>query len=261
MPRISVAYSPHPHGGWMRNLFGENDKTVIRGGFSKVYDRAGMQLLSTFDANPPGGLGATVQNPCCSPTLPMGIPGTPGSPYDTAAGVPRITDINMIPTVSQFTGDQFFTQPPPGKFPQTPSSTLQAITWGIDQSLKTPYAYAFDFSIGRELPNRFSLQLSYVGRLGRNLLTQRDLRQPLDLVDPKSGIDYFKAAARMSQLGRQGLDPTQINDAVVGPTARFWHDMLPPLASGAQYQPFGFLTPTSDLMQAIYSLYTTTDTY
>ena len=60
--------------------------------------------------------------------------------------------------------------------------------------MKTPYAYTFDFSIGRELPRKFSLQLAYVGRLGRNLLTQRDLRQPLDLVDPQSGIDYYAAA-------------------------------------------------------------------
>ena len=277
-PRISVAYSPRPHGGWLKNIFGEGDKTVIRGGFSKVYDRAGMQLLSTFDANPPGGLGATVQNPCCSPTLPAGIPGTPGSEYDTAGGVPRITDINMIPTVSQFTGDQFFTPPPPGKFPQTPSSTLQAITWGIDQSLKTPYAYAFDFSVGRELPNRFSLQLSYVGRLGRNLLTQRDLRQPLDVVDPTTGIDYFSAATALAKVAVQHPNssfPTfqdyvnfvnaSINDNAIGPTAKYWHHMLPPLQSGAtQYQSYGNfagITPlpgnggNDSLIQAVYDLY------
>src|SRR6266446_3818930 len=84
-PRISVAYSPRPHSGWLRNIFGEGDKTVIRGGFSKVYDRAGMQLLSTFDANPPGGLGATIQNPCC-------VFG-----YDDAVHVPRVSNINQIP--------------------------------------------------------------------------------------------------------------------------------------------------------------------
>src|SRR6266851_4776103 len=193
-PRISVAYSPRPNAGWLRNIFGEGDKTVIRGGFSKVYDRAGMQLLNTFDANPPGGLGATLQNPCC-------IFG-----YDDAAHVPRITNINVIPTCgpvdncSDPANQLFFTPAPPGAFPQTPSPTSPALTWGIDQSMKTPYAYAIDFSIGRELPKRFSLQLSYVGRLGRNLLTQRDLRQPLNVVDPKTGIDYFAAATALAKL-------------------------------------------------------------
>src|SRR5262249_32013231 len=225
-PRVSFAYSPRPSGGWLRKIFGDADKTVFRGGFSKVYDRPGMQLLSTFDANAPGGLSATGQNPCCSATLPAGIPGTPNTPYDTADGVPRITNINQIPATNQF-DNQFLTPAPPGAFPQTPPPFGQAITWGIDQSLKTPYAYAFDFSVGRELPKNFSVQLSYVGRLGRNLLTQRDLRQPIDIVDPKTGIDYFSAATALAkvaqaQLGRPApnnvINPSQVTDAVVGPT-------------------------------------------
>jgi len=251
-PRVSIAYTPRFQSGMLQRIFGTGDKTVIRAGFGKVYDRAGMQLINTFDQNAPAGLSATVQNPCCLPVT------------DGAENVPRITNINVIPQLD-LSGAQFFPLVPDGHFPQTPPSFGQAITWGVDQSLKTPHAYTVDVSIGRELPKRFSLQVSYVGRIARNLLTQRDLRQPIDLVDPKTGIDYFSAAARISQLGRQGLDPTQINDAVVGKTAQFWHDMLPPLAAGALYQPFPFSSPvpppTSDLMQAIYSLYTTTDTY
>jgi hypothetical protein len=145
----------------------------------------------------------------------------------------------------------FFEPAPPGTFPQTPPLTGQAITWGIDQSIKTPYAYAIDFSIGRELPKRFSLQLSYVERLGRNLLTQRDLRQPLDLKDPKTGIDYFAAATRLSQLARQGVPVNQITDAMVGPTAAFWHDMLPTAPS---YQDL-FTGFAGSLIQSVYDLY------
>src|SRR6267154_1870209 len=265
-PRISVAYSPRPHGGWLRNIFGEGDKTVIRGGFSKVYDRAGMQLLNTFDANPPGGLGATIQNACCT----FG--------YDDAAHVPRITDINKIPTCGPVDNcvnpaNQVFFQPPPPALHPLPNN--QAITWGIDQSMKTPYAYAFDFSVGRELPNRLSMQLSYVGRLGRNLLTQRDLRQPLDIVDPKSGVDYYAAATALATVAHAHPNssfPTfqdyvnfvnsSINDAAIGPTAVYWHDMLPPLQAGASaYESFGNFAGLSpapgnqSLIQAIYDLY------
>jgi hypothetical protein len=290
-PRISVAYSPRPQGGWLRKMFGEGDKTVIRGGFSKVYDRPGMQLLSTFDANPPGGLGATLQNPCCTAN------------YDTAANAPRVANIpgspippiNVIPHCGPVdcpdpnnppSGSQLFLTPaPPGQFPQTPFSTLpitpnlQAITWGVDQSLKTPYAYAFDFSIGRELPKKFSLQLAYVGRLGRNLLTQSDLRQPLDLVDTKTGIDYFAAATALAKVAfahpnssfKNGFTDyvnfvnSSINDKAIGPTAVYWHDMLPPLQGSAtaytSYGNFAGITPlpgnggNDSLIQAVYDLY------
>jgi hypothetical protein len=267
-PRVSVAYSPHPHAGWLRSLFGEGDKTVIRGGFSKVYDRAGMQLLSTFDANPPGGYGATIQNACCT----FG--------YDDAAHVPRITNINQIPTygcdpatsICNDPANQVFFEPPPPAMHPLPFG--QAITWGIDSSMKTPYAYAFDFSVGRELPHRFSLQLAYVGRLGRNLLTQRDLRQPLDVVDPISHLDYFAAATDLAKIAVQHPNSsfatfddyvnfvnTSINDGTVK-TAAYWHDMLPPLAPGASayesYGNFAGISPApgnASLIQAIYDLY------
>ena len=281
-PRISVAYSPRFHSGFLKQLFGEGDKTVIRAGFSRVYDRAGMQLLNTFDANAPGGLSSTTQNPCC---------------IDGAGQVPRITDLNTIPTMDLTTPNPnpYLTPATPNPFPQPPNPFAEAITWGIDQSLKTPHAYAFDFSIGRQLPDGFSLQLSYVGRLGRRLLTQRDLMQPLDLVDPKSKFDYFAAATAVSKLASApcnvaanqfgGLCATQIPgpqfDQLLGPTFAYWQNLLTPsgtnspcpnppcFAQGAT----AFVMPvtnsatgasttnTMDAAQAAYALYITTGAF
>src|SRR5260370_42149390 len=107
-----------------------------------------MPLISTVDANAPGGLGATVQKPCC-------LPGT-----TDAADVPRVTDVNTVPIdylKAQLPGGVL----PPGQFPQTPNPAGEAITSGAGQSLKTPYAYTIDFSIGRELAKPFSRQVSY----------------------------------------------------------------------------------------------------
>jgi hypothetical protein len=173
--------------------------------------------------------------------------------------------------------------PPPG-FPQVPGTTAQANLWANDDTLKTPHAYAVDFSVGRELPKRFSLQVSYVGRLGHRLLTQRDLNQPLDIVDPKTGIDYYAAAAALSKLARtfasanlaKGLggtpnfyqavitpaDISTVTAAMLGPTAQYWVDMLPPLRQGAtQYSDlFTGFTPsttntTDGLLQSVFDLY------
>ncbi len=254
-PRVSFAYSPRASSGWMKSIFGDSDKTVIRGGFSKVYDRAGMQMLSTFDANPPGGFGATIQNFCC----------TPG--YDDAAHVPRISNINTIPVCgpvdncSDPANQQFFQPPPP---PLNPPPGNQAISWGVDPSVKTPYAYAIDFSLGREMPKGLSLQLAYVGRLGHNLMTQRDMRQPLDIVDPKTGVDYFAAATALAkvaqaQIAGGGINPGVVTDAMVGPTAAYWHDLLPPLQLGASnytsYSGFSAAPGNAGLIQAVYDLY------
>jgi hypothetical protein len=252
-PRISFAYSPRPQGGWLKKMFGEGDKTVIRGGFGKVYDRAGMQLISTFDANSPGGLAATVQNPCCLPGV------------TDAADVPRVTDVNTVP-ISYLTNQLPGGVLPPGQFPQTPNPAGEAITWGVDQSLKTPYAYTIDFSIGRELPKQFALEVSYVGRLGRNLLTQRDLAQPLNLVDPGSKVDYFSAATELSTMARNGVPINQVTSANVK-TAAFWQNLIMPLGGNKAGLLPGqsYVLPnggtTNDVVQAVYALYTTSDTY
>jgi hypothetical protein len=275
-PRVSIAYSPRFGGGLLKKIFGENDKTVIRAGFSRVYDRAGFALLNTFDQIGSAGLSTTLQNPCCTagftsaedlPRIKTGIDGTPA--------------INNIPQVNQ-NGAQFLIPPPPPGFPQTPGTNAQANLWGTDDTLKTPHAYAVDFSVGRELPGRFSLQVSYVGRFGHRLLTQRDLNQPLDIVDPKTGIDYYAAASALSKLARSfalannnGVPTNFYNSvpttaqiatvtaAMLGPTAQYWVDMLPPLQPGAsQYQdlftgfvPKGGTSPTDSLLQSVFDLY------
>src|ERR1700731_2301203 len=276
-PRISVAYSPRPHGGLLRSIFGNNDKTVLRAGFSRVYDRAGFALLNTSDSVGSAGLTTTLQNACCT----VGV--------TSAEDLPRIAGINTIPTFNfppnGGTPTQFLQSPPIPGFPQVPGVTSQANLWANDDTLKTPPAYAVDFSVGRELPKRFSLQVSYVGRFGHRLLTQRDLSQPLDIVDPKTGIDYYRAAAALSNLARSFavannngqptnfysavITPAQISSvtaAMLGPTSQYWVDMLPPLRAGATAYadllskpgfavPFPAANSTDSLLQAVFDLY------
>ncbi len=243
-PRLSIAYSPRFGNSLLRQLFGTGDKTVIRAGFSKVYDRAGLAIINTFDANAPAGLSTTLQNPCC---------------VDGAAQVARITGLNTVPTQNEV-GTTYLLPPSTGGFPVTPASGYpsgEAIAWGVDDTIKTPYSYAVDFSIGRELPKRFSLQLSYVGRFSHRLLTQRDLMQPLDVVDPKSGIDYNTAATVLSKLYRAGTPISKVTAQSVGATAAYWQNMLPASATGySNFVPNCPNAATSDVVQAVYAIYT-----
>jgi hypothetical protein len=264
-PRVSVAYSLRPSGGLGKKLFGDHDATVIRGGFSMVYDRPGFQLLNALDQYAPGGFAYTLQNTCCQ------------SGIDDVAHLPRVTVAggvfgpNAIPTDLQPGLGTPFLPPAPAWAPQQPVPlNSEANLWAMDDTLKTPHSYLVDFSVGRELPAHFSLQLSYVGRFGGHLLTQRDLNQPLDIVDPQSKYDYYQAATAISKVARANSTAiangsmtynqtlANVNDAAVGPAAAYWHNVLPGLINNStSYSSFcgGTVPGGLSLIQAVYDVY------
>ncbi len=225
-PRASIAYSPSADSGWLQKLFGGPDQTSIRAGFSIVYDRVGESIIDTFDQNGAFGLFTELTNP---------------SAVETSITAPRLTNLNTIPT-TDYSGANIFVPAPPATFPQTYPTGLGAITWGIDQGLKTPYAYTLDFAISRQLPSKFSLDIAYVGRLSHRELAQEDLAEPLDIYDAKSGIDYFTAATALAKVYRPALaagnttptatfNPSQLPKNV----QQFWTDTIQPLAPGGAY--------------------------
>src|SRR5258708_4487802 len=106
-PHVSFAYSPSTSGGWLQNLLGKGDKTVIRGGFGVVFDRIGAGLLDTFDRRGSFGLstGITAPVPCVGPTSLDPCTGTPIAP--------RLTGLNTLPLVD-WSGNPYFPATPTG---------------------------------------------------------------------------------------------------------------------------------------------------
>lgn len=220
-PRFSVAWSPRT---FLRPLFGDG-KSVFRFGYGLVYDRIGHALASTFDAGGSFGMATSLTNPAS---------------VVTEATAPRFTGLFTIPTTDR--GGAVLLRPaPPGGFPQTPPFGLFAITTSIDDTITTPYAHMFNFFIGRELPKNFSVEVGYVGRRGRSLLTRRDLAMPLNLVDPRSGMDYFTAASILARLIEANTPVSAV------PTIPYWENLFPTAGARAG----GGLTNT----QAIYQVF------
>jgi hypothetical protein len=191
-PRVAVAWAP-------------DNKTSVRMGAGVYFDHFGEGIVDTFASDGSFGLTTSITNPAGQYSV------------DNA---PRYTSLTAVPPL------QGVSIPSTIQYPYTPPNNINtglAITWGVDSKIKTPYTVAADFSVQRELGHNFSLEADYVGTFGRHLLQQLDLAEPLDLVDPKSGMDYFKAGALLAQA-------TYAGETTVQPIA-YWEDMFPYLAS------------------------------
>ncbi len=267
-PRFSLAWSPEPSQDWLKKFVGSGDKTVIRAGFGKYYDHFGQSMIETFDTSGGEfGLSANLVNPA-------NIENDASSArWAPISGQPLTSAVNNIPNINPATGTPYvdpqgnplFTPEPAIGFPATLPPGNFCICWGIDSSLKTPYSYALDFSISRELPHSMAIEVAYVGRLGHNILLQSDLAQPLNLRDPKSGITYYQAASVLATLGRAKTNPANVTSSTVGPTGAYWNDLFSPVAAGDEYNVAGTvgsgecggqtLNPTTDAVTAIYDTY------
>jgi hypothetical protein len=256
-PRLGIAWSPGSDSGILKHVFGGPGKSSIRAGFGIVYDRIGQGLLATFDRR--GAFGMSTQL-------------TSVNGMETIATAPRVTGLTGFGAIPQkdINGQVLFSPAPAGQFPQTFPNQNQgggyAATFGLDSSIKTPYSYTMDLSYGREISHGLSLEASYVGRLSHRLLAQEDLAQPLDLVDPKSHIDYYTAVQALAKVYRTGVNTQNITAATIGPTAVYWTDMLQALQPGGAYRikrctgtnPMtgkAIITGTTDPVQAAYDLF------
>ena len=193
-PRIAVAWAPDTGEGWVSKILGKKDQFTVRGGYSIVYDHFGVPVVNSFDQNGSFGLSTRLGNSAGSVT---------------AANAPRFTCLipgaagqSCLPPPCPSLNNPgcLFGPAPAGGFPTTPSNTAFAINWGLDQTVKTPYTHMFNFSLARQITSRSSLQVAYVGSVGRRLPMQVDLAMPTNLNDTRSNTRYFPAATMLSKL-------------------------------------------------------------
>jgi hypothetical protein len=186
-PRIAVAWSPNFKNGFLRKAFGGEGDAVFRGGFAMTNDHIGQQLAVQFDLN--NTLGFSSAQTVAAETFNV-----------TDNPAPRFTgfgqDVRSLPLISV-----------PGNltFPlQTPADEAARIESSLDDTIITPTNYSWNFTYERKLRGGLLVQASYIGRLARNLLVTRDIMALNNLVDPKTGVDWYTAAGQLANFRENG---------------------------------------------------------
>jgi len=224
-PRLALAYAPKAEEGLSKRLWGGPGKSSIRVGYGMYYDHFGEGIVNSFDQLGSFGLTTTLSNPA-------GV--------QTVDGSARFSSINTIPSTSASTSGACPKAPcplvlpaPSGSFPVTPPEGIAsgyAITWGLDDHLKTPYSHLVDFAVSRELPKGFVFEAAYVGRFAHRLLQEEDFAMPADLWDPKSHMDYFTAATILAKQYRAGVPIQSVQKLP------YWENVYPAAAGPSATQ-------------------------
>ena len=201
-PRVAFAYSPTFKNDFLGKVFGKNNESVFRGGFSITNDYYGQQLAVTFDLG--NTLGFSSSQDIAANTFNLT---TRPAPLFTGFGqdvrsLPRIDDPGNI----TFPRTQPF-EPSPAFFAQD-----RRIETSLDSRLVAPINYSWNLTYERQLPKGLVFQTSYLGRLGRNLIASRDTMALNNLTDPVSGMDWYSAAGVLERLRAAGTAIEDVPD-------------------------------------------------
>jgi hypothetical protein len=159
-PRFAAAWNPNITDGLLGKAFGGN-KTVIRGGYSRVYGRLnGVDLVLV----PLLGTGLIQAVQCRNNVMPGVIPGTSGPQCATPVGGLNAANAFRIGTDGN-------NAPIPAAAPTLPQPTFPGVNSvaagageALDANFRPNVVDSFDLTVQRQLSNKFLLEVGYIGR-------------------------------------------------------------------------------------------------
>ena len=216
-PRVAAAWNPTFNEGALGWLFGGR-KTVVRGGFSVVYDRQNT-VQSVIIPTLGIGFGQTLNViPLCNGSA------TPGVACNAASADPMLSFFRVgrdgnIPTptvptqsipVSPFWGIR------PGSVgpPFAANAVLffpEILSFQVDPDIQVGKNYAADFTWQREMPFDMILEFGYLGRYARLLPQSMSFGQiPYTHRDPASGQTFAQAFDAVALQLRAGVPAASV---------------------------------------------------
>jgi hypothetical protein len=171
-PRLSFAWNPTYDDGMFGKLLGHG-KTVIRGGYARIYGRLNGVDLILVPLLAPGLLQATT---CQGPTN-----------TGTCGGATTANAFRFGPTSGGWDGMTAPLGPAPATnlpqpfFPGVNGAPSAGAGESLDPNFQPNHSDEVDLTIQRELPGRWVLEVGYIGR------RLRDEYQPIDI----SAVPYM----------------------------------------------------------------------
>jgi hypothetical protein len=154
-PRIAVAWNPSYSDGFMGKIFGS--QTVIRGGYSRIFGRLNGvaqvldPLLGAAYAQPVSCIGASISGQCL---------GASGVNATTAFRIGTDGMSAPLPGVSTNLEQPFY----PGQNGNAAAGDATV----LDKNFRPDRSDVFDFTIQRQLSQKVSLEVGYIGRIIKN---------------------------------------------------------------------------------------------
>ena len=166
-PRVSAAWTPSFSKGFLNRLFGDR-KTVIRGGYSLLYDRSTTVQTITI---PTLGVGFAQTLSVNAPRSALGDPLRVGdAPIPLAVNAAATSPIVPAPGYSEL------------------------LSFVVDPDITVPRSHTANFTLQRELGGNMVVEVGYIGRYGRNLYQSLNLNNvPYMFKDPASGQTFAQA--------------------------------------------------------------------
>ena len=200
-------FSPRLGFDWNTNGKGT---MVVRGGFSIMYNQfIGRYFMD--NAPPNGSAGNVGQNPTAACTVFFISPQTCASAGgSTLGGTINFGAPTFVGSQLNWNGVVF----PQGGLACTPGSPCSL--FAVDPHLSTPYTINYNVGIQRQIDPNLSVDIEYVGNLGRNLLSPSDINQCApnpngNCVRPYSNqFPYLEIINRLDNFGISNYNSLQV---------------------------------------------------
>lgn len=183
-PRLSAAWNPKFGGGLLGSVFGDG-KTVLRGGYGRIYGRLNgvglvlIPLLGTGLLQAVSCIGATIQGTC---------PGNNGNDPLNAFRIGTDGLTAPLGAASQTLAQPYY----PGVGGNLPAGDGTV----LDPNTKPNRSDQFNFTIQRAISSKLMFEVGYIGRIIKNEFQQIDL----DSVDTRltlGGQSFMSAWANL----------------------------------------------------------------